>query len=113
MRNNSVIRYLLGVLMLFLFGFSVTPKKILHDIFANHKDNAHRTDEVSFQQLNQTRFNCDTDNLVVESAFTEHDYSIDIAAPVAVAIRQSIACYHFYSSSLFFFELRGPPAFAC
>lgn len=99
--------------MLLLFAFSVTPKKLLHDIIAHHKDNIQKTGEVNFEQLNQTRFNCDTDNLVVESVFTEHDCSIELPVPTAVSILQNIASYHYYSFSLFFFELRGPPATAC
>ena len=44
LRKNSYIKNIVTALLLLLFAFSVTPRNILHAIFANH------TDEVSLSK---------------------------------------------------------------
>ena len=109
--QTPFIKRLLAALMLMLFAFSITPKKILHDVFANHKDSLVKTVRgTDAAQLTVAGFNCHCDNLVAESPFTDEHTVFEIAAPLAFAEQKSAAIADFNSQSQFFFELRGPPS---
>ncbi len=98
-----------GVLLL-VFSFSITPKKLLHDAIANHKDKTALAATGDATQLSHTGFTCKCDDLVAESLFTADIAHFDFAAPICYSVQTGAALYHFYSSPYFFFELRGPPA---
>ncbi len=58
--------------MLVLFAFSVTPKKILHDLVATHTD--YRTEHLyssstQKEQVHQSFINCKCEQLIVQSVF--------------------------------------------
>ena len=55
--------------MLIVFSLSITPKRILHDLFAKHIDNKPQKITHHLSQLSKAGFNCDNDNLVAESSF--------------------------------------------
>jgi len=57
------------VLLLFAFCLGITPKKTLHDWFANHKDTTSSAPVSKTQQLSKAGFNCNCENLVAESHF--------------------------------------------
>jgi hypothetical protein len=65
---KETIGGILAFVMLLLFSFSITPKKYLHALLANHTDNRFQafTDEAS---VSQKGFNCDTDDIVVKAPF--------------------------------------------
>jgi hypothetical protein len=97
--------------MLAVFAFSITPKIILHNVVANHKDTPLSSGSEKNAQVNKAGFNCNCDNLVVESPFTEELEPFQIIinnffAPQIIKNSNSIkAVAHFHPS------LRGPPAF--
>jgi hypothetical protein len=56
--------------MLVVFSLSITPKRILHDLFAKHIDSKPGKNSSHLSsQVNKAGFNCDNDNLVAESSF--------------------------------------------
>ena len=97
--------------MLVIFALSITPKKLLHDLVANHRDKqALSFADNSTSQINRAVFNCHCDNLVAESSFTD-DYSpIIFLTPGVFAKRSSSPVVCFYATRHFIFGLRGPPA---
>jgi len=98
--------------MLALFAFSITPKLLLHDLVANHKDTPLKCGDDNNQKFIVAGFNCDCDNLVVESPFVHTFFDSEIIVPqifsqyINSAVKDPIAVNQFY------FELRGPPSMA-
>jgi hypothetical protein len=108
--QKSIIQQLLAGFMLLVFSFSITPKKFLHNAIADHKDKVTVAGTGNNSRLSHAGFICKCDNLVAESPFTnEHTYFNFTPAPL-FSVQKTIALYYFYSSAVFFFELRGPPA---
>ena len=98
-------------MLLLLFGFSVTPKKILHDLLVHHTDSRGKLRAANDPvQVEKAWFSCHTEDLVVESPFTEGSPSIQVAAfsPIPPEHAEQIARLH--STTQFFFERRGPPS---
>jgi hypothetical protein len=97
--------------MLAVFAFSITPKIILHNVVANHKDTPFASNFEKNAQFSKAGFNCSCDNLVVESPFTD-DYD-----PLHVIINtfypaQIIKDVNSFDNTVYFYPaLRGPPAF--
>ena len=108
--QKSIIRQLLAGVLLLVFTFSIAPKKFLHDAIANHTDKITVVSPGGNPQLSNTGFICKCDNLVAESPFTDEAPHFDFVPLWFFSIQQSSALYHFYSSPVFFFELRGPPS---
>ena len=108
--QKPIIRQLLAGVLLLIFTFSIAPKKFLHDAIANHKDKTAIASTAGNPQLSHTGFICKCDNLVAESPFTDEVQHFYFAAVRIFSVQQTSTLYHFYSSPVFFFELRGPPA---
>jgi hypothetical protein len=104
------IRQLLAGLLLLVFTFSIAPKKFLHDAIANHKDKTALVSATGEAQLSTTGFICKCDNLVAESPFTNDIAYFDFAPVQIFSVQKDATLYHYYSSTYFFFGLRGPPA---
>jgi hypothetical protein len=96
--------------MLIIFGFSITPKIILHNIVANHKDTPFQSGDNASAQLYAAGFNCNCDNLVVESPFTSDFNPLEIKAIIFFKPHFAEIITSFYSQHHFYSELRGPPA---
>ena len=108
--QKSIIRQLLAGVLLLVFTFSIAPKKFLHDAIANHTDKITVVSPGDNPQLSNTGFICKCDNLVAESPFTNEILYFDFVPVPVFSVQQTLPLYHFYSSAVFFFELRGPPA---
>jgi hypothetical protein len=98
--------------MLVLFAFSNTPKKILHDLLADHKDSPVKTRDSKTPQLDVSGFRCNCDNLVVESPFLDEGpgpeiiiTSFYLALPVETV--NNLSLVHPDDATL-----RGPPVVA-
>jgi hypothetical protein len=107
---KRTIRSATGILLLLVFAFSITPKVILHHVFANHKDIRVPSGEKQ-TQVNKSGFYCDTENQVVEMPYLEN-YSVvfDPVKNSLFQIFQSGTEDPFLSSSRFISGLRGPPS---
>jgi len=104
------IQKLLSGVMLLLFAFSITSKRFLHDLVADHKDTIACQDNLSAHHIHAAGFYCSCDDLVAESVYMSGGNAIELTVP-AVFIEKTPAFsgnYHYISS--FFSDLRGPPA---
>lgn len=96
--------------MLCVFALGITPKQVLHDALANHQ-HIPCTEKGSVSVV-KDRYNCDEENLVAESPFVAQDYNQLIGEHSAFLVKTSIFLSSYSFIHPFFFELRGPPAFA-
>jgi hypothetical protein len=110
--KNQSIRKILAALMLVLFAFSVTPKLLLHNLVANHKDTPVKCSANNNAQFNIAGFNCGCDNLVVESPFVENSVTAEIITQQVFYQYINTEVKDFISVNQFYFELRGPPSLA-
>ena len=109
LKKYNHIRRLLAVVMLGLFAFSITPKIILHDVVANHKDTPYKSNYEKNAELNKAGFNCTCDNLVVDSPFTE-DLRTDQGLSIGYFLQRLAGdANHFNAGHHFYSKLRGPP----
>jgi hypothetical protein len=109
MRKNNVIRSVLATLMLAVFAFSVTPKILLHNLVADHKDTPIKSNYSNQEQFSKAGFNCNCDNLVVESPFVNDFIPVDLSIAKQFAKQQTFFRDNSNSLHYFYFELRGPP----
>jgi hypothetical protein len=110
LKNQTIIKGLLAALMLILFAFSITPKIVLHDFVANHKDTPLKSNFGENAQLNVAGYHCSCDNLVVESPFTDTKVKSPVTRVAVFPQLNLIYHGHFYAGHNFYIELRGPPA---
>jgi hypothetical protein len=106
--KEAGLKKISSVLLLFVFTIGITPKKTLHNWFANHTDSSSEIPVGNNQQLTKAGYNCICDDLVAESHF------IIFYSPVAgnKPLFNSFFCFcnpSFGSPSLFHINLRGPP----
>jgi len=107
-RHPYIRRIIAGFLFL-LFGFSITPRKVLHDWIANHTDRIEQITKGNSLQAKINGFNCNCDSLVAVSPFTTTSSFIEFVAPAAFAEHKVLLHCSLYSTTLFYAELRGPP----
>lgn len=108
--HKLIIKQLLAGVLLLVFTFSIAPKKFLHDAIANHTDKVIVVSPGDSAQVTNTGFICKCDNLVAESPFTNEVTHFEFAAVPVFSEQQTASLNHFYSSEVFFYTLRGPPA---
>jgi hypothetical protein len=108
--KNSYIRSIVTGLLLVLFAFSITPRNILHDLFANHTDEVTISKKSNSPSVKTFDYLCKCDNLVAESPFIESSSHFDFSAFPPFSQHPVLTAYSFYSTAYFFFEHRGPPA---
>ena len=111
MNKKLIIQRILASFLLGIFAFSITPKIILHNVVANHKDTPFASNSEKKAQINKAGFNCNCDNLVVESPFTDQHEPFEIIInhfflpPIIKNINSVKTVVQYYPA------LRGPPAF--
>jgi len=97
--------------MLVVFAFAITPKRLLHNLVANHKDTttySKLTDGKT--ELSKSGFNCQVDNLVATSPFTYRDEKPEITLPAFFVSHLEVVTLSNLSSSHISLTSRGPPA---
>jgi len=67
-RSFYIPRIISGFLLI-IFALSITPKQLLHDLFARHADNRPVKSNAAVQLVVDSGYNCDRDHLVAESSF--------------------------------------------
>ncbi|MDE3248467.1 MAG: hypothetical protein KGO82_07410 [Bacteroidota bacterium] len=103
-------RRLLAGWLLLLFSFSITPRQLLHDALANHKDRSAALAKGNHLQITQSGFMCKVDNLVAESPFTQ-PASVQYFIPLPVpAVHPSQELLGIPLQTIHLWSLRGPPA---
>jgi hypothetical protein len=110
--RSATIRRILAGIFLVLFAFGITPKLTLHNLVATHTDGRTKSllpDPFS-TQLNNASFNCQCDNLIIESPFvSETSLPFNIVS-TCFTVYQKIFAEAVYSSQQYCSSLRGPPA---
>ena len=109
--HHSTIQRVLSSFLLVLFAFSITPKKVLHDLVANHRDtHSKASQDNTTTKIVKAGFNCNTEDLVVESPYIENSCTIELPEPSSLSLIFSERPVNFYYFHQLFAELRGPPA---
>ena len=75
------LRCITAILLLFVFTLGITPRKTLHDWFANHKDSTAKIPSGKTTQFSKAGYNCQCDDLVAESHFVTFNNSIVVNFP--------------------------------
>ncbi len=110
MLQNTYIKKFFAALLLLVFALSITPTKVLHSLFANHKDSRIKNYVKSKTPgISVAGFNCSCDGLVVISPYTSENSQISFVTPKFPNINKSAPVSNFHCADTFFFELRGPP----
>jgi len=111
--NNKIIRSCCACLLVCLFAFSITPRKLVHDLIANHKDGGGKLVTGAGDQLSTSTYHCSTDDLVVESPFVFTEISVPVASVISFPPEfTSILPEHRSIGAMPAGFLRGPPAVA-
>lgn len=107
------IRHVLAAIFLVLFAYGITPKITWHNLVATHKDGRTKCalpDPFS-TQLSKASFNCQCDNLIIESPFVAEIMPLVVTPPVPVyPVFADAFAADVFSSALLGHSLRGPPA---
>ncbi|MFT3911575.1 MAG: hypothetical protein QM737_19275 [Ferruginibacter sp.] len=106
--KNIIIKNLAGIFICCSFLLSITPKQVLHNVLANHKDAASKQLDAR-TIFHQAGFNCDCDNVVATSPFIEIASTPDVLKSLyytshIIPSREFVSIVPFFSS-----DLRGPP----
>ncbi|MBC8033130.1 MAG: hypothetical protein H7Y03_03230 [Chitinophagaceae bacterium] len=95
--------------MLLIFALAVTPKRYLHDVFANHTHHFSTASQDGTEQVNPSLATCDCDHLVALSPFIGEETLFTVLPTLKYSIGASALSSPLFSSSPAFFQLRGPP----
>jgi hypothetical protein len=106
---NQTIRKIVSGILICLFALSNTPKILIHDLIAKHRDYLSWNHDIKGPQVNKAGFNCHFENFVAESPFIYVCTAIENIIPSHFAIARSNLAKSFFSQHHFFCELRGPP----
>jgi hypothetical protein len=112
LRSNLIIKKISAFALLVLFTFSMTPKLILHNLVANHKDTPYAASKEKNATLSVAGINCHCEDLVVTIPFISQPEPVYSLQPGFSTIRYAESISSFQGLSHFFFELRGPPSLA-
>lgn len=113
MQRLSFIRNLLTGFLVLVFALGITPKRTLHNLIASHTDGRQEAlcklphDQT---QLSKAVFNCQCDNLVVESPFVPELMTVSLAPVSHTLQHQPGKVQESATPSVMSFRLRGPPA---
>lgn len=95
--------------MLLIFTFSITPKKYLHHLIADHTDYC-TTASGEKATVTQWGYNCHYDDLVVSSPFVESTPSATFFIPAVYKIAPPPVYTFYFLRNNTTTDLRGPPA---
>jgi hypothetical protein len=96
--------------MLLLFALSIVPKQLLHDAVTGHKHIYAKYDADKNFQSSKSSFQCNWHEQLVESPFiSEADFQLPQPL-IQHASHKNYYILSYYSASLIFSSLRGPPS---
>jgi hypothetical protein len=97
-------------MMLLVFALSITPRRYLHDMFANHTDISGHVATDGKVLIAKTGINCDCHTLVATSPFTDQVDEFQMAAFSSYSLLVAAYIPGIYSPVQVFIGLRGPPS---
>ncbi|MFL5788708.1 MAG: hypothetical protein ACJ748_11690 [Flavisolibacter sp.] len=103
------IKKLLSSLLIFLLALGLTPKILLHNFLADHKDSCFDNHSLKGDQVTKEGYNCSFENLVAESPFISEDLIIETSQPEANTRHISFTLTDYLLHLSHYAELRGPP----
>lgn len=109
MFRNKIILSLSAVFVIVMLLFSITPKRFLHDLIADHKDTVTTAVNDGKDHIDHHGFRCNCDNLVATSPFISQDI---MEEPVMPTNENSVLTTYTSGSKaaiFYHFSLRGPP----
>lgn len=112
MFKKTTIRLFSAVVIMLVFSLSITPKKFLHDLVADHQDDVSIAINDGHDHIDHHGFNCNCDNLVATSPFAEHTETLAFNTPVYFKEYSSTTPSGIKSITHSFSALRGPPSLA-
>lgn len=105
--TSGNIKKLFTAFVLLVFILSNTPKRFLHNVFADHTDKQIPKSDKKSDQLSTFVFNCDDDNQVAEPGFISDQYS---QTTDSFTYSNYIVKNNFFTTlTSIFTSLRGPP----
>jgi hypothetical protein len=112
LKHSDSKRRFLAACVLLLFSFCVTPKRVLHDVLANHRD-VQTSPLLPVEQVSASGFHCQIDDLVVVAPFLPDMQTMvtGTASSDPVIFSEPVNVYspvHLAAT-----DSRGPPAFFC
>jgi hypothetical protein len=111
MQSKPTIRALGSIFLLMTFSFSITPKIVLHNLVAHHKD-IHPTNHSTSDQVAQAGYHCDCQSLVVVLPYLDLPAYIPQDAADRFLTFQVSTEDQVHSFGHFIFGFRGPPSAA-
>lgn len=106
--KKYISKFAAGLLLL-LFVISVSPRQLLHDLFANHIDLV-SNDHSGNPEISTWSFHCQCDNFVAESPFVMVEVDTVFAPNAVFAETGGFLKAPFYRIEPRQVSLRGPPA---
>jgi hypothetical protein len=113
LNRHKTIRPVLALVMLCLFGFSITPRKTLHELFACHPDTRREVQKPGGETLDRDSFHCSCDQPELQMPFIE--YPVWVVLPIPATFNNERPFPHsarLYENTHDFSKLRGPPVTA-
>jgi hypothetical protein len=109
LKHTNNIRRFFAAFFLLLFSFCVTPKRVLHDLLANHRD-AQTSSHLPEEQIAASGFHCHIDDLVVVAPFLPDIGSTPAGVISSIPLFFSEPLSSFAITYLSHTDGRGPPA---
>lgn len=111
LNKQLIIKQTIAAFLCCVFLLAITPKKILHDCLASHKDAVSHSVNDGTTQLHKAVFHCHYDTVVVSSPFVSIplDISLLFSSSPFAAWASVFPAYRYRGHSSLC--LRGPPAF--
>jgi hypothetical protein len=109
--RQTFLRSFFALFLLLVFGFSMLPKKAVHDLFARHKDRNLPIHDYQSRQFTWAGFNCNCDNLVVESPFIPNHFYPVVSFFATSSFEHAEPLVRLKSLCDQDVNLRGPPMF--
>lgn len=110
--KKITIRHVFAVIFLVLFAYGITPKITLHNLVASHRDAKAKTSltDPYATQLSKAGFNCQCDNLIIESPFVAERELLVIVPQQSYPDFCDAFVADVYFTTVFSYSLRGPPS---
>lgn len=112
MNYSTTIRSISSALLIIVFALSITPVTVLHSLSANHKDISFAHKNQHADQYAKAGINCNITDFVAEAQFFKAVISFVISLPKTITAVNTLYTSSFYSRSLLYVTLRGPPVTA-
>lgn len=109
MWGKPTIRALGSIFLLVTFSFGITPKIVLHNLLAHHKD-IHSLNPGKTDQLTQAGFHCACESLVVALPYLDLPAYIPQDIAGCFLTSQVRTEDQIFLTGHFIFGFRGPPS---